>query len=101
MASRILITRSPHQASELAERLRALGAEPILIPTIDIVAPTSFDVLDALIDHLDNFHWLVFTSANAVEKFYRRLSAVKGWGNNEHEPDVSRSAAERREYLGE
>ena len=98
---RILVTRSPHQASALADRLRALGAEAVLIPTIDIVDPTSFDVLDALIDHLDNIHWLVFTSANAVEKFYRRLRAVKGWGSSKHEPHVSRSAAERREQLGE
>ena len=44
---RILITRAPHQASELADRLRALGATPILIPTIEIAPPSSFAALDA------------------------------------------------------
>jgi uroporphyrinogen-III synthase len=70
---RILITRSPHQASALAERLRALGADPILIPTIELADPTSFAPLDTALTHLDRFHWLLFTSANAVETFHRRL----------------------------
>jgi uroporphyrinogen-III synthase len=77
---RILITRSPHQSSELAERLRASGIEPILIPTIEIVEPTSFTSLDTAISHLDTFHWLLFTSANAVESFHRRNHALKGTG---------------------
>ena len=72
---RILITRSPHQASALAEHLRALGAEPILIPTIEIVDPTSFAPLDAALAQLDRFHWLLFTSANTVEAFHRRAGS--------------------------
>jgi uroporphyrinogen-III synthase len=71
--SRILITRSPHQASELAELLRALGADPILIPTIELTDPTTFAPLDAALTNLDTFHWLLFTSANAVQAFHRRL----------------------------
>ncbi|HEY5380910.1 MAG TPA: uroporphyrinogen-III synthase [Acidobacteriaceae bacterium] len=75
---RILVTRSAHQSSELAGLLRSLGAEPILIPTIQLTEPSSFAALDAALTHLssvgpDTFHWLVFTSANAVEAFHRRL----------------------------
>ena len=44
---RILITRTRHQASELAAQLEALGATPIVIPTIEIVPPSSFAALDA------------------------------------------------------
>ncbi len=73
-APRVLITRSPHQASELADELRAHGAEPILIPTIEFADPTTFAPLDAALAHLDRFHWLLFTSANAVEAFHRRLT---------------------------
>jgi len=69
---RILITRSPRQASDLADRLRALGAEPILIPTIALESPTTFEPLDDALGRLDSFHWLIFTSANAVEAFGRR-----------------------------
>ena len=69
---RILITRTRHQASDLAAQLEALGATPILIPTIEIVPPTSFAALDAALTCLRTYDWLVFTSANAVEAFHRR-----------------------------
>jgi uroporphyrinogen-III synthase len=78
--ARVLITRSSHQASELAERIRALGHEPILIPTIELTEPTTFAPLDAALTALLTptspapFDWLLFTSANAVEAFHRRLS---------------------------
>jgi uroporphyrinogen-III synthase len=76
MPPRILITRAPHQASELADHLRALGADPILIPTIELTAPTSFATFDAALNNLATFHWLIFTSANAVESFHHRLTAL-------------------------
>jgi uroporphyrinogen-III synthase len=69
---RILITRTRHQASELATQLEALGAIPILIPTIEIVPPASFCALDAALTCLRTYDWLIFTSANAVEAFHRR-----------------------------
>ena len=75
-APRVLITRSPHQASALADQLRALGADPILIPTIALADPTTFAPLDAALANLDHFHWLLFTSANAVEAFHRRLIRI-------------------------
>jgi uroporphyrinogen-III synthase len=75
---RILITRSPHQASALAEQLRALGAEPILIPTIELAEPTTFAPLDEALSQLDTFHWLLFTSANAVEAFSKRVGGRLG-----------------------
>src|ERR1700734_2525441 len=68
---RILITRTRHQASELATQLEALGATPILIPTIEIVPPDSFTALDAALICLRTYDWLLFTRANAVEAFHR------------------------------
>jgi uroporphyrinogen-III synthase len=87
---RVLITRSASQASELADRLCALHLEPILIPTIEVTDPDTFGPLDAALAQLSDcgdlgdidrepaFHWLVFTSANAVEAFHRRLSVGNG-----------------------
>jgi uroporphyrinogen-III synthase len=69
---RILITRTRHQASELAAQLEALGATTILIPTIEIAPPASFAALDAALTCLGTYDWLVFTSPNAVEAFHRR-----------------------------
>jgi uroporphyrinogen-III synthase len=69
---RILITRAPHQASELAERLRGLGASPIQIAAIEIAAPSSYGSLDAALAELATFDVVAFTSANAVDAFQRR-----------------------------
>jgi uroporphyrinogen-III synthase len=73
---RILITRAPHQASELADRLSGLGATPILIPTIEIGPPTSFAALDAALASLSDFDLVAFTSANAVHAFRERAEVL-------------------------
>src|ERR1700728_1145498 len=73
----ILVTRARHQTSELATQLEALGAIPILIPTIEIVPPASFNALDAALTCLRTYDWLVFTSANGVEAFHRRTQLPK------------------------
>jgi uroporphyrinogen-III synthase len=83
VAKRVLVTRAAHQASALAEALCALGLDPILIPTIELTAPTTCAPLDAAISALMQqgsqpaFHWLLFTSANAVEAFAHRLHHLK------------------------
>jgi uroporphyrinogen-III synthase len=69
---RILITRTRTQGSALAAGLEALGAKPILIPTIEIAPPNSFHALDAALSAIRSYDWLIFTSANAVEAFHRR-----------------------------
>jgi uroporphyrinogen-III synthase len=76
---RILITRTRHQASDLAAQLEALGATPILIPTIEIISPESYAPLDDALAQLEtsrdeSYDWLLFTSANAVEVFHQRLN---------------------------
>lgn len=73
---RILITRAPHQASQLADRLSALGATPILIPTIEIAPPASYTTLDAALTSLSGFDLVAFTSANAVEAFQKRAQTL-------------------------
>jgi len=73
---RILVTRAPEQAAPLVARLAELGAEPVLVPTIGIVPPESYDELDAAICRLDQTNSLVLTSANAVAFFFARLAAA-------------------------
>lgn len=75
---RVLILRSPQQASALAERIRSLGADPIILPTIETADPDSFVALDEAIAELSTFDWLLFTSANAVERFAQRLQRLQG-----------------------
>jgi uroporphyrinogen-III synthase len=77
---RILVTRASHQASELAERLRELGATAILIPTIEIAPPASYAGLDDALAQLQSvepvFDVVAFTSANAVRAFQHRAEAL-------------------------
>lgn len=69
---RILITRPRGQSSALANELEALGASPVLLPTIELAPPTSFCALDAALSSIRAFDWLLFTSANAVHAFTER-----------------------------
>ena len=59
----------------LREELAALGAEVIEIPTIEIRPPDSWEPLDAAIRRLEEFHYLLVTSANGVRNFLARLAA--------------------------
>jgi len=71
---RIVITRTREQSRILIERLEQLGAEAIAIPAIAIVPPESYEELDAAIQAIARYHWIVFTSANAVRTFSERFA---------------------------
>ncbi|RJP72034.1 MAG: uroporphyrinogen-III C-methyltransferase [Candidatus Abyssobacteria bacterium SURF_17] len=70
---KIVVTRSRAQASEFVEQLEALGAEAVEMPTIRIADPEDFGPLDKAIDNIESFHWIVFTSVNAVGRFVEQL----------------------------
>jgi uroporphyrinogen III methyltransferase/synthase len=72
---KIVVTRSRAQASEFIEELEALGAEAVEMPTIRIADPEDFAPLDAAIDNIESFDWIVLTSVNAVGRFIDRLLA--------------------------
>jgi uroporphyrinogen III methyltransferase/synthase len=71
---RVIVTRARAQAGDLSVELERLGAEVLEFPTIEIRPPENFEPLDAAIRNLDSFDWLIFTSANGVEAFLRRLA---------------------------
>lgn len=70
----IVVTRAGHQASELTSRLIALGASVIELPTIAIVPPESWQSVDAAIEQIDEYDWILFASTNAVHHFITRWS---------------------------
>lgn len=66
----ILVTRPRHQAAGQAELLTSMGAQPVLLPLLEIT-PTSEDdsqypLLKSRILDLDLYHKIIFVSANAV-----------------------------------
>lgn len=73
----VVITRPEKQADDLAKLLIKEGAHPIHFPTIKIVPPPSCRELDAAIKNLEEYDWLIFTSANGVAYFFERLFAKK------------------------
>ncbi|MBI1884047.1 MAG: uroporphyrinogen-III C-methyltransferase [Chlamydiae bacterium] len=70
---RVLVTRSREQASTLVETLGQLGAEPIEFPTLKILPPEDWSLIDEAIQKINKFNWIVFTSVNAVKIFLDRL----------------------------
>jgi uroporphyrinogen-III synthase len=71
---RVLVTRSREQASVLAAELRALGAEVIEIPAIEIQPPKSYVALDTAIHAIEDYDWLILTSVNGVKALFTRLA---------------------------
>jgi len=72
---RIVITRTQEQAGVLREALADLGAGVVEIPTIEIREPASWEPLDGAIRRLEEFQYLLVTSANGVRNFLARLRA--------------------------
>ncbi len=72
---RILVTRAREQASVFAEGLREQGAVPVEFPAIEIRPPDSWAEVDAALERLGGYDWMVFTSANAVRFLLERLRA--------------------------
>jgi uroporphyrinogen III methyltransferase/synthase len=70
---RIVVTRARGQADLLSAKLRALGADAIEAPAIEIVPPADPAPLDRAIAGLASYDWLIFTSANGVRYFVDRL----------------------------
>ncbi|MCX8053377.1 MAG: uroporphyrinogen-III C-methyltransferase [Armatimonadetes bacterium] len=73
---KVLVTRSRDQAGVLSEALREQGAEPIEFPVIRICPPSSFDEVDAALDRVAEYDWLLFTSANGVGSVIDRLAEL-------------------------
>jgi uroporphyrinogen III methyltransferase/synthase len=71
----VMITRARAQAAEFAAELERYGARVVECPTIEIVEPESYARLDEAVANLFGYDWVVFTSANGVEHFLRRLHA--------------------------
>lgn len=71
---KIIVTRARNQASDLTRKLRALGAQCVEVPTIEIVAPSDgYQSLDHALDHITTFDIIIFTSVNGVDHFFNRL----------------------------
>ena len=72
---RVLVTRSRQQASIFVESLRAEGAFPIVLPTIETERRVDDQQLSATVENLlaGKYEWIAFSSAVAVRAFFELL----------------------------
>src|SRR5207237_10124971 len=68
--NRIVVTRTRKQASALSNKLRALGAQVVELPTIRIEPPSDLRAFAELVQDAHVYNWIIFTSANGVDAFF-------------------------------
>jgi uroporphyrinogen-III synthase len=73
---RVLVTRAAHQAGKLSDGLRAIGAEPVEVPVLEVQPPASYEPLDSALRQFASYEWLILTSANSVRALVERLAAL-------------------------
>ncbi len=82
---KIVVTRTRNQASKLTHQLSILGARAIEFPTIRIEEAADMAPLHAAFDSIEDYGWVVFTSQNAVNIFFKELFSagrdVRAMGN--------------------
>ena len=70
---KILVTRARSQASELARQLEQHGATTMELPVIKAVEPQDLSTLDNVLCKIDLYHWIIFTSSNAIRSVFNRM----------------------------
>jgi uroporphyrinogen III methyltransferase/synthase len=70
---RILVPRAQHQAGATARAIRDRAAEPVVFPVIEIAPPPDPERLARAAREVSSYDWVVFTSANGVERFFAAL----------------------------
>lgn len=74
---RIVITRAAAQSDALAQELSSRGALPVVLPLVSFAEPEDFSPLDRAITELQQFDWLILTSAQAVRSIVQRAAELR------------------------
>ena len=74
---RVAITRAAEQSQPLLAALREQGAQPILLPMVAFAPPDDLPALDDSLCRLREYHWVFFTSQNAVRALQERSEQLK------------------------
>ncbi len=73
---RVLVTRPAPQAEGVCRDLAAAGLQGVCLPLVVTCPSSATDTLDAALQGLSQYQWIVFTSANAVRYLARRAGAL-------------------------
>ena len=72
----VVITRAQEQQSEGRRMLTSLGARVLELPALEIGPPDTWAPLDDALADLENFHWMILSSANGVDAVESRLQGM-------------------------
>ena len=70
----IVVTRCRTQSSALAEKISDMGGNPIEVPTIKIQKVEDNKELEAEINRIKDYTYIIFSSKNAVDIFFEKLN---------------------------
>ena len=69
----VVVTRAAEQQGEARRLLESEGARVLDLPALVIGPPDDWGPLDDALEELEDFHWLVVSSANGVQAVEQRL----------------------------
>jgi len=69
----VVVTRTRQQSSDLSRALAELGAAVIEAPTIELEPPGEWSEVDEALERIEQYDWVIFTSANGVRFVRQRL----------------------------
>ncbi len=72
----IVITRTIEQSQESAAALTNLGANVIIVPTLEIVPPSDWSKFDSVVSHPERIDFIIFTSVHSVQMFSKRCQEI-------------------------
>lgn len=73
---RVLITRAEEQADSFSALLCAQGATTIEMALLAVHPASDYRELDQALNQLNNYHWVIFASQNAVKYTLMRMQAL-------------------------
>lgn len=100
----VAVTRAETQLGAARQLFEQAGASVIDLPALVIGPPDHWGPLDDALAELDQFHWIIFSSANGVDAVEQRLarrgSSLAGRPREVRLAAVGRKTAETLEALG-
>lgn len=100
----VAVTRAETQLGAARQLFEQAGASVIDLPALVIGPPDLWGPLDDALAELDQFHWILFSSANGVDAVEQRLvrqgSSLAGRPRGVRLAAVGRKTAEALEALG-
>ncbi|PYT58902.1 MAG: hypothetical protein DMG35_16345 [Acidobacteria bacterium] len=77
VGKRIVLTRAAAQSEMLVGELSERGAIPVVLPLVSFAEPEDFAPFDQAVAQIDQFDWLILTSAQTVRAVIQRTADLQ------------------------